>query len=56
MRREVETEEGEIVVQEIAHPNGQRIKREQWNVAHIFQRNHSLPDTTQRGLYLIIYR
>ena len=56
MLREVETEESEVVMEEIAHPNPQGEHQEQRLVAHILQREHSLPYSAHRSFHLIIYR
>ena len=53
---EVETEEGQVVMQEVANPYTKGEEQEQGNVAHIFQRDDALPDAFQRRAYLIIYR
>ena len=55
MGREVEAEEGEIVVQEIAHPDGEGEEGEQGYVLDVLQRDDALPDAAKRRAYLIIY-
>ena len=54
--REVEAEEGEIVMQEIAEPDANSHHNEKRHAAHTTERGDTLPDATQRGLHLIIYR
>ena len=54
--RKVEAEEREVVVQEVAHPDTDREKQVEGQVLYTSQREHALPDTAQRHLYLIIYR
>ena len=54
--REIEAEEGQVVVQKVADPDADGEEGEQRDVAHVLQRDDALPDATQRGLHLIIYR
>ena len=54
-RRGLKAKEGEIVVEEVAAPNGQREEDEQRHVFHIAQRHHALPDAAERVFHLIIY-
>ena len=51
-----EAEEGEIIVQEIAAPYPQCEQQVERYVAHMAQREHSLPDAAEGGFHLIIYR
>lgn len=53
---EAETEEREVVVEEIADPDACGRRKEQWYVAHVAQRQDALKDAAQRHLHLIIYR
>lgn len=54
MGGEVETEEGEVVVNEIAEPDADGEKEKQGDVLHVFQRSHALPDAVQGGLHLVV--
>ena len=51
----LEAKEGEIVVEEVAAPNGQCEENEERHVFHIAQRHHALPDAAERVFHLIIY-
>ena len=53
---EVEAEESEVVMEEVAEPDAHGHEHEQRQAAHALQRDDALPDATQRSLYLIIYR
>ena len=46
----VETVECQVEVEEIAEPDGYRIEDEQWQVLHLAQREHSLPDIVHDAL------
>ena len=52
--REVETEEGQVIVQEVAHPDSQREADKKWDVTYSFQGDDTLPDAVDGGLHLII--
>ena len=54
MGGEVEAEEGEVVVNEIAEPDADGEKEKQGDVLHVFQRSHALPDAVQGGLHLVV--
>lgn len=56
LRREVETEEREIVMQEVASPYTEGEKDEKRNVLNTLQRCHPLPYPTQSGFHLIVER
>ena len=51
----VEAEEGEVVVDEIAAPDGEGVEKEQGFVPYVAQGHDALPDAAERGAYLIIY-
>lgn len=51
----VEAEEGEVVVDEIAAPDGEGVEKEQGFVPYVAQGHNALPDAAERGAYLIIY-
>ena len=54
--REVETEERQVVVQEVAHPDANGEKQVERQVLDPPQREHALPNAAQCHLHLIIYR
>ena len=54
MGGEVEAEEREVIMQEIAEPDGEAVEDEQRHVAHMAQGCYALDDALQRCLYLII--
>ena len=56
MGREIETEESQIVMQEIHHPDADGEKQVERQVLDTPEREHALPDATQRHFHLIIYR
>ena len=51
---EVETEEGEVVMNEVAKPDANGEEEEQGDVLHVLQRGHALPDAMQGGLHFIV--
>ena len=53
---EVEAEEREVVVQEVAEPDAEGEEGEEGNVLDVLQRDDTLPDAAERRAYLIIYR
>ena len=55
MGGEVEAEEGKVVVEEVAEPDGYGEEGEQRNVLDVLQRDDALPDTAKCRAYLIIY-
>ena len=56
MGREVEAEERQVVMQEVHYPDANGEEQVERQVLHPSQREHTLPDATQRHLHLIIYR
>ena len=53
---EVEAEERQIVVKEVAEPDAKGEEGEEGNVLDILQRDDTLPDAAERCAYLIVYR
>lgn len=53
---EVEAEERQVIVQEVAYPDAEGVEDEQRCVPDAFQRYHALPYSAQRGFHLIVYR
>ncbi len=51
----LEAEECQVVMQEVASPDGEGEEQKQWHVAHLAKRGDALPDTGERVLHLIIY-
>ena len=51
---EVEAEERQVIVQEVANPDGEGVDYEQGGVLYAFERHHSLPYSADGVLYLII--
>ena len=54
--RSRETEEREVIVQEIARPDGYRVEDEQWDVLYSAKRHNALYYTVERGFHLIVER
>ena len=52
---EVEAEKRQVVVHEVRSPYRERQSDEQPRAPHVFQRDDTLPDSTERLLYIIIY-
>ena len=50
----LETEEREVVMDEITAPDGKGVEQEQGLVTHAAQRHHALPDATERGAHLVV--
>ena len=55
VRRSLETEEREIIVEEITRPYAQRERHEKPRVLHVAHSHDALPDATHHSAYLIIY-
>ena len=55
MGRGAEAEEREIIVQEVAAPDGKGIENVQRHVANVPYRHHPLPETQEHFFHLIIY-
>ena len=53
--REVETEERQVIMQEVTEPDAEGEKDKQRHVLHVFHREHTLPDARERRFHLIIY-
>ena len=51
----VEAEEREVVVEEIAQPDGRREADEERHVLHVAHRQHALPQSEEYSFHLIIY-
>ena len=54
--REVEAEECQVVVEEVADPDSQCEEDKEWYVLYVLQRDDPLPDAFDGRTYLIIYR